>query len=114
MKIIKCKSGNIVGVLKEVENVDDKLIRCNNVDASFEKHVPTYQLLGDDVEIVVNHVMEEDHYIEWILVDYGKRQIIEHFLPGDTPKLVVPFEDGMVAYSYCNKHSLWMNDKIER
>ena len=40
LKIIKCKSGNILGVLKEIENVDDKEIKANSVDASYEKHVP--------------------------------------------------------------------------
>ncbi|MBR2827625.1 MAG: heavy metal-binding domain-containing protein [Bacilli bacterium] len=110
MKIIKCKSGNILGVLKEVENVDDKVIRANSVDASSEKHVPNFEITGDKVRVYVSHVMEEDHYIEWILVDYGKKQIIEHFMPGDTPSIIVPYSDRMRAYSYCNKHSLWMNE----
>ena len=38
----------------------------NSVDAAFEKHVPTYQVVGDEVLVKVNHVMEEEHYIEWI------------------------------------------------
>ena len=113
MKIVKCHSGNIMMVLKEVENIDDKILKSNDVDAAFEKHVPQYEKYEDKVEIFVNHVMEEDHYIEWILVDYGKEQIIKHFLPGDDPRLVVDFREGMKAYSYCNKHSLWMNGDIQ-
>jgi len=113
MKIVKCHSGNIMMVLKEVENVDDKILKSNDVDAAFEKHVPQYERVEDKVEIFVNHVMEEDHYIEWILVDYGTEQIIKHFLPGDDPKIVVDYRDGMKAYSYCNKHSLWMNGEIQ-
>ena len=113
MKIIKCHSGNIMMVLKEVENVDDKIIKSNDVDASFEKHVPQYERVGDKIEIFVNHVMEEDHYIEWILVDYGTEQVIKHFHPGDDPRVVVDYRDGMKAYSYCNKHSLWLAGDIK-
>ena len=113
MKIVKCHSGNIMMVLTEVENVDDKTLKSNDVDAAFEKHVPQYERKDDQVEIFVNHVMEEDHYIEWLLVDYGTEQIIKHFLPGDDPRMVVDYQDGMKAYSYCNKHSLWMNGDIK-
>ena len=113
MKIVKCNNGNISMVLKEVSDVSDKIIKSNSVDASFEKHVPQYNILGDKVEIFVNHVMEEDHYIEWILVDYEDSQIIKEFKPGDEAKVVVDYKDNMKAYSYCNKHSLWVND-IER
>ena len=112
MKIIKCKSGNIMLLLKEVEDASDKVIRSNDVDASFEKHVPQYKKVGEKVEIFVNHVMEEDHYIEWILVDYGNRQVIQHFKPGEEAKVTVDFQEQMKAYSYCNKHSLWVNEKI--
>ena len=112
MKIVKCHNGNIMMVLKEVEDVSDKVIRSNDVDASFEKHVPQYERLEDKVEIFVNHVMEEDHYIEWIMVDYGTEQIVKHFVPGEDPRVVVDYREGMVAYSYCNKHSLWVNEDI--
>ena len=112
MKIIKCKNGNIMMVLKEVEDVTDKMIYSNDVDASFEKHVPQMERYEDKVEVFVNHVMEDDHYIEWILVDYGKEQVIKHFLPGEDPRIVVDYQAGMKAYSYCNKHSLWVSESI--
>lgn len=35
----------------------------NSVDASFEKHVPTYEIVDGKVKAKVNHVMEEEHYI---------------------------------------------------
>ena len=110
MKIIKCKSGNIMMTLKEIEDVSDKIIKSNSVDAAFEKHVPKYTISVDKVEIRVDHVMEEDHYIEWLLIDYGTEQIIKHFSPGDEPKITVNYQAGMKAYSYCNKHSLWVNE----
>ena len=38
----------------------------NSVDAAVEKHVPTYEVKDGKIFVKVNHVMEEDHYIEWI------------------------------------------------
>lgn len=113
MKIVKCNNGNISMILKEVSDVSDKVIKSNSVDAAFEKHVPQYNILGDKVEVFVNHVMEEDHYIEWILVDYEDSQSIKYFKPGDEPRVTVEYKDGMKAYSYCNKHSLWLNEDIK-
>lgn len=112
MKIIKCKSGNIMLVLKEVEDASDKIIKANDVDASFEKHVPQFEMMDQLVKVYVNHVMEEDHYIEWLLVDYGDEQIVKHFIPGSDPFMVVEYRSGMKAYSYCNKHSLWVSEEV--
>jgi len=113
MKILKNSNGNVGILLKEVEDVSDRVIKSNSVDAAFEKHVPMYEIEGDKVSIYVNHVMEDDHYIEWILVDYGDSYFIKEFKPGDTPKVVVEYKTGMKAYSYCNKHSLWVNEDIK-
>lgn len=113
MKIVKCNNGNIMMVLKEVEDVSEKVVKSNSVDAAFEKHVPQYTIHENVVEVFVNHVMEEDHYIEWILIDYGNKQIIKHFMPGDDPRVIVDYQEGMKAYSYCNKHSLWANEEIK-
>ena len=111
MKIIKDKeTGNIMAVLTEKENVEDKVLKANDVDAAFEKHVPQIERKDNRLIITVNHVMEEDHYIEWIMVDYGDKQIIKHFQPGEEPKLDVGAADSITAYSYCNKHSLWSNE----
>ena len=111
MKIVKCESGNIMMLLKEVSDVSDKEIKANSVDAAFEKHVPQFEIHDNKVKIFVNHVMEEEHYIEWILVDYGDKQIIKHFMPGEEPVIEVKYSENMIAYSYCNKHGLWF-DKI--
>jgi superoxide reductase len=112
MKIIKSQKGNIMMVLKEVESISDKEIKPNSVDASFEKHVPVLEVTGDSVYIAVNHVMERDHYIEWIMVDYGDKQIIKYFSPGDVASMIVNYKFGMKVYSYCNKHGLWVSEEI--
>lgn len=112
MKIVKCHNGNIMMLLKEMEYVGEREIQPNVVDASFEKHIPQYEIHGNLVEVFVNHVMDEDHYIEWILIDYGKRKEIYSFQPGDVPKVKVEYQKGMRAYSYCNKHSLWATENF--
>ena len=111
--------GALVEVLEDC-NCDDcginccgeqmKLVKANSVDAAIEKHVPTYEIVDDMMVISVNHVMESDHYIEWILVQTQDSIYKKQFLPGDIPSITVPYEKGAVLYSYCNKHGLWKSE----
>ena len=119
--IRKCQScGAVVKVIEECEcacgleccGEKMEIVKANSVDASAEKHIPNYEIVNDKIIVTVNHVMEEDHYIEWIMVDYGDSYFIKEFKPGDEPKVIVDYKTGMKAYSYCNKHSLWVNEKI--
>ena len=74
--IKKCMScGAIVKVLKDC-TCNNCGIKCcgeemqillpNSVDAAIEKHVPTYEKVEDEILVKVNHVMEKEHFIEWI------------------------------------------------
>ena len=110
MKIIRCNSGNIMMVLKEVEDVSNKEISCNSVDASFEKHVPQYEFTDDGVLISVNHVMDDDHYIEWISVVYNNKEVINYLNPSEEALLHCKYISGSKIYAYCNKHGLWEKD----
>lgn len=84
-----------------------KEVLANSTDAAFEKHVPTYEIKDNKVYVVVNHVMEEDHYIEWIsAVSKNEEQTI-YLKPGMEAKATFKYDHGMTIYSYCNKHSLW-------
>jgi superoxide reductase len=115
VRLVKLNNNAVVMVMKEDSEIDGVEIIPNSEDASFEKHVPTYKFLDDEsVEISVNHVMEEDHYIEWLLIEYYNEQVIEYFNPGEEAKVVVAYQDGMKAYAYCNKHGLWVNDEINK
>ena len=112
----KCPScGALVTVLKEcncpcgIECCDEKMeeLVANSVDAAAEKHVPTYQKEGDSIVVTVNHVMEEEHYIKYLIAEYKDSHIMNEFKPHDKLELKVPYESGMMLYSYCNKHDLW-------
>ena len=116
LKFKKClKCNNIIEIITE-GNSDNKIICCanemvdiipNSVEASFEKHLPVYELDGSNIKIKVNHVMESDHYIEWILVKSKNKIVKKDFNENDIPELLVPYEKGSFIYSYCNKHGLW-------
>ena len=87
--IKKCnKCGAIVKVIEDC-NCDNCGIVCcgenmvalkaNSTDGAVEKHVPTYEINGDEITIRVNHVMEDDHYIEWISAATGDYEVIKYF-----------------------------------
>ena len=73
LSLKRCKTcGKTVQILED-SNVE---IMCcneimetivpNSVDAAIEKHVPEYTVEDGKILVKVNHVMEEEHYIEWI------------------------------------------------
>ncbi len=115
--IKKCmKCGAIVRVIEDC-NCDNcgiiccgenmKTLTANSSDGAVEKHVPTYEKYGDVIEVLVNHVMEEDHYIEWISASYEDKEIVKYYKPGEQVKEEFDYVPGMVLYAYCNKHLLW-------
>lgn len=101
----KCKGCGIICC-----NEPMTIVEPNTTDASFEKHIPTYEVIEDQMKVTVNHVMEEDHYIEWILVKTEKQNIEVLLVPGDEPTITVPYEKGALIYAYCNKHGLWKTE----
>lgn len=113
----KCsKCGALVKVIEDCSCLDCGIMCCgekmeeviaNSTDASVEKHVPTYEVDGDNIKITVNHVMDSDHYIEFILVKMENENHELLLQPGKTPEMIVPYEAGAIIYSYCNKHGLW-------
>ncbi len=114
--IRKCKScGAVVKVLDDcnckcgIVCCDElmEVVKANAVDASFEKHVPTYEIKDDKIIVKVNHVMEDDHYIEWIAGVSDDTDEFKYLKPGDEPVAEFKYVKGMILYSYCNKHSLW-------
>ena len=115
LKLKKCLECNtLVKVMKN----GDKLICCgkemvdvksNSTDAAFEKHIPTYEVVGDTLEVSVNHVMESEHYIEWIAFVTDNREEFVYLQPGIDAKATFKYNKG-ILYAYCNKHGLWMQE----
>ena len=116
-KCLKC--GAIVKIVKDC-NCDDcgiicckepmKEIKANSVDASIEKHKPNYTIENNKLIVTVNHVMEDDHYIEWICLLANNKEEYVYLKPGDDPKAIFEKVNSGKIYSYCNKHSLWVTE----
>ena len=82
----------------------------NSTDAAIEKHVPEYEKDGDYIKVKVNHVMEEEHYIEWISLVIEHEQWTLKLLPGQPAEAKFPYVPVSTIYEYCNKHGLWKKD----
>ena len=118
--IKKCmKCGAIVKVLHDCHcescgiqccGEDMKVLIPNSEDAAFEKHVPTYETRDGEVWVKVNHVMEEDHFIEWISFVYNNEEVTHYFEPGKEASAHYKYVPGMLIYAYCNKHGLWKTE----
>ena len=118
--IKKCgKCGAMVRVIEDC-NCDNCGIKCcgeemkklvpNSVDAAVEKHVPAYEVKDGKIFVKVNHVMEEEHYIEWISIVYENREVTTYFKPGKEATMHCKYVPGSTIYAYCNKHGLWKTD----
>ena len=82
----------------------------NSVDAAFEKHVPSYEMKDNKLEVRVNHVMEEDHYIEWIALVTDNKEEYVYLKPSEDAVVVFDDVSSGTLYSYCNKHGLWKKE----
>ena len=115
--IKKCKKcGAVVKVLKNC-NYDGCEIQCcgesmqklvpNSVDAAVEKHVPTYEKVEDEIYVKVNHVMEKEHYIEWIALVKENKEYMVKLYPEQNAEARFKYIPNSTLYAYCNKHGLW-------
>lgn len=90
-----------------------KEIVPNTTDAAGEKHVPVISVDGRTVTVTVGsveHPMLDVHYIEWIMLETKQGRQRKALKPGDKPAAVfalVPGDEVLAAYEYCNLHGLW-------
>ena len=80
----------------------------NSVDANIEKHVPSYKIVEDEIFITVNHVMEKEHFIEWIAMEKDGIYNEVQLYPEQNSECRFKYIPGAKIYAYCNKHGLWM------
>ena len=99
--IKKCsKCNTLIEVIKDC-NCDNCIIKCcgeemielvpNSVDAAFEKHVPNYEVIDNRIIVTVNHVMEENHFIEWIAMSSNNKIIKKFLLPNEKASAIFPY-----------------------
>ena len=118
LKLRKCDScGALVKVINDCHckceiNCCDEIMKeiiPNSVDAAKEKHIPEYSVNDGVTYVRVNHVMDSDHYIEWIALVNDEIEEVHYFKPREEAEVTFNYDKG-ILYSYCNKHGLW---KIE-
>ncbi len=116
-KCMKC--GALVRVIEDCSCNDCGITCCgeqmiklkpNSTDGAVEKHVPSYEEKDGKVFVRVNHVMDEDHYIEWISFIYDDIEITTYLMPGKAATAHGKYIKGMKIYAYCNKHGLWIKE----
>ena len=83
---------------------------ANTVDAAVEKHLPVVEVNGNEIVVVIPHVMEADHYIEWIAIVDEMTSQKQMLVIGKDAKACFPYKKGAKVYSYCNKHGLWSTE----
>ena len=123
VKLFRCETcGQLVALIKDTGatlvccNKPMVLIKPNTVDASEEKHVPTYKRKGDKVCVQVGsslHPSSEGHYIEWIAIETDKGWQKRVLTPNDEAKATFYVSDNELLYTiyaYCNLHGLWKLD----
>ena len=116
-KCLKC--GALVDVINDCK-CDDGGIKCcgeqmvelvpNSTDAVFEKHVPTFERVEDEIFVKVNHVMEKEHFIEWIAMVTDTRVCKVTLYPEQNAECRFKYIPGSKLYAYCNKHGLWVKE----
>ena len=111
--------GNIVAFVKDagvpVMCCGEKMQELvpGTVEASGEKHIPVYTVENGVVTVnvgSVDHPMLPEHYIEWISLETNLGNQRKCLSPGDKPQArfaLLPGEEVVAAYAYCNLHSLW-------
>lgn len=88
-------------------------IEPNTVDAAKEKHLPIIKLEGLLATVSVGeveHPMQEDHYIKWIILETTEGIKIKNLTPSDKPVCLFSLLDGeeiIAVYEFCNKHGVW-------
>jgi superoxide reductase len=87
------------------ENME--VVKANSTDAAVEKHVPTYQIIDDEIVVTVNHGMEKEHFIEWISLVKENTEVTVKLYPEQEAIARFPYMRGSTIYAYCNKHGLW-------
>lgn len=91
------------------------LLRAGETDGAAEKHVPVVTV-GETIHVEVGsvlHPMMEAHFITMIVLETSKGFQVKHLQPGEEPKadfVVVPGEEPVAVYEYCNLHGLWKAD----
>lgn len=122
-KILKCEEcGSIIQVLVDGDedacNAHMLKIPVQTEGDKAPKHKPVVEIDGDNVTVKVGevtHPMDDDHFIQFIVVNVGMEQYAKCFKPGDVPEATFTIgadkiAEGVEALEFCNQHGLWSSE----
>lgn len=119
-KILKCDDcGSIIQVLAEDggDTCDTHMFEfpAQTEGEKSPKHKPVVEIGGDKVTVKVGeaaHPMDDDHYIQFLIVEAGAEQYAKCFKPGDVAEatFTVNSTDDVKAFAFCNLHGLWSSE----
>lgn len=116
LKIKKCIKCDAMVVLLKDCACDGNCMTCcgekmldvvKDEGASKEKHEPMCYTQDKKVFISMDHVQEEDHYIEAFIVKTDKEILVHNFTNEEDAEMILGYEPNMKIYALCNKHGLW-------
>ncbi len=120
MEFYRCSHcGQIVAIVKKTGvpiiccGEPMKKIEPGTSDGAVEKHVPVFEVKGNQVIVCVGsvaHPMLNEHYIEWVSLQTKAGNQRKALQPGSEPKVCFTICDGdevEAVYAYCNLHGLW-------
>ena len=106
-----------MNILKENNTLYLELFKSNNDKLAYEpigdskKHTPIIRYYNNVITIVLSevpHPMEENHYIDFVILETKKGYQIKYLNKTEPEASFVIYDDTLVAvYGYCNLHGLW-------
>lgn len=106
--IIELMTGNINNITCCGKKMEEMV--ANTMDAAFEKHIPIYEKVEDEIIVKVGeveHPMEKEHYIMWIAQVSEDKITKVKLYPEQSTETRFPYIPKSTLYAYCNKHGLW-------
>ena len=110
VEVASAGAGTLVCCNEEMELLTPEIKEEGGV-----KHIPVIEKVDEGISVKlgeVPHPMDEDHYINFIILTDGEQVYRANLKPGDEPKAIFKV-DGEVsdfkACAYCNVHGLWQS-----
>ena len=87
----------------------------NTIEASMEKHIPTFEINENTIKVSVGsvlHPMNDNHYISLIYLETEKGGQVKYLKPTDKPIAIFNIEEdkAISIYEYCTLHGLWKKE----
>ncbi len=110
VEVLHAGGGDLVCCGQPMDKLEEKA-----ADSSTEKHVPVIEAIDGGYKVTVGstlHPMLDEHFIEWIEINFDGKSGKKFLAPGDQPvaEFMCGTHDNVTAREYCNLHGLWKSN----